>query len=57
MPGVTGVTVSLVPLLARQQLGQRRRRRRASRRGPDTDNNSRFNEVGAGLFLDAWACR
>ena len=49
MPGVTGVDDVARAAARRQQLGQRRRGRRLQA-GPDTDSNSRFNEVGAGYF-------
>jgi predicted permease len=48
-PGVTAVTVSLVPLLA----GNNRSRGVAVQgfvAGPDTDSNSRYNRVGPGYF-------
>ncbi len=48
-PGVTGVTVALVPLLAGNNWGNDVNVQ-GFQSGPDTDNNSRFNEVGAGYF-------
>jgi predicted permease len=48
-PGVTGVTVSLVPLLAGSNWGNDVNVQ-GFQSGPDTDNNSRFNEVGPGYF-------
>ena len=49
IPGVTGVTVSLVPLLAGNNWGNDVAVQ-GFKAGPDTDSNSRFNEVGAGYF-------
>ena len=49
MPGVTGVTTALVPLLAGNNWGNDVDGR-GLQEGPDTDDNSRFNEVGAGYF-------
>jgi len=49
MPGVTGVTTSLVPLLAGSNWGTDVEVE-GFQSGPDIDNNSRFNEVGAGYF-------
>jgi predicted permease len=49
LPGVTGVTVSLVPLLAGSNWGNDVAVQ-GFKAGPDTDNNSRFNEVGPGYF-------
>ena len=49
IPGVTGVTVSLVPLLAGSNWGNDVNVQ-GFQSGPDTDNNSRFNEVGPGYF-------
>jgi predicted permease len=48
-PGVTGVTVALVPLLAGSNWGNDVNVQ-GFQSGPDTDSNSRFNEVGAGYF-------
>jgi predicted permease len=48
-PGVTGVTVSMVPLLAGSNWGNDVNVQ-GFQSGPDTDNNSRFNEVGPGYF-------
>jgi putative ABC transport system permease protein len=49
MPGVTSVTASMVPALSGSNWGSD-----VSVEGfkklPDTDNNARFNEVGAGYF-------
>jgi predicted permease len=49
VPGVTAVTISTVPLLSGSNWGNdvAVQGREA---GPDTDNNSRFNEVGPGYF-------
>jgi len=49
LPGVTGVTASLVPLLAGDNWGSDVDVQ-GFPSGPDVDNNSRFNEVGAGYF-------
>jgi putative ABC transport system permease protein len=49
LPGVTGVTSSLVPLLAGSNWGTDVEVQ-GFQSGPDIDNNSRFNEVGAGYF-------
>jgi len=49
IPGVTGVTSSLVPLLAGSNWGTDVGVQ-GFQRGPDIDSNSRFNEVGAGYF-------
>jgi predicted permease len=49
VPGVTGVTVSLVPLLAGNNWGNDVAVQGFAA-GPDTDSNSRFNEVGPGYF-------
>jgi predicted permease len=49
VPGVTGVTASLVPLLAGNNWGNDVDVE-GFPGGPDVDNNSRFNEVGAGYF-------
>jgi predicted permease len=48
-PGVSGVTVALVPLLAGNNWGNDVNVQ-GFQSGPDTDNNSRYNEVGAGYF-------
>jgi len=48
-PGVTGVTDSLVPLLAGSNWGSDVGVE-GFKAGPDTDSNSRFNEVGPGYF-------
>ena len=49
LPGVTGVTVSLVPLLAGSNWGNDVAVQ-GFKAGPDTESNSRFNEVGPGYF-------
>jgi predicted permease len=49
MPGVTGVTSSLVPLLAGDSWGNDVRVQGFSN-DPDVDHNSRMNEVSAGYF-------
>jgi predicted permease len=49
MPGVTSVTSSSVPLLAGNNWGNSVRVQ-GSPAGPDVDNNSRFNEIGAAYF-------
>ena len=49
VPGVTGVTASLVPLLAGSNWGTDVRVE-GFKSDPDTDNNARFNEVGPGYF-------
>ena len=49
MPGVTGVGASLVPLLAGSNWGSDVNVQ-GFQRGPDTDANSRFNEVNPGYF-------
>jgi predicted permease len=49
MPGVTGVTAALVPLIAGNNWGNDVKVE-GYPTGPDVDNNSRFNEVGAGYF-------
>lgn len=49
IPGVTGVTSSLVPLLAGNNWGNNVHIQGVEE-GPDTDMNSRFNEVGSGYF-------
>jgi predicted permease len=48
-PGVSGVTSGLVPLLAGSNWGNNVFVQ-GFPSGPDVDNNSRFNEVGAGYF-------
>lgn len=49
IPGVTGVTTSMVPLLAGSNWGTDVEVQ-GFQSGPDIDNNSRYNEVGAGYF-------
>ncbi len=49
LPGVTGVTTSLVPLLSGSNWGNDVRVQ-GFNHTPDTDNNSRFNGIGAGYF-------
>ncbi|MEP6573477.1 MAG: ABC transporter permease, partial [Gemmatimonadota bacterium] len=49
VPGVTGVTASLVPLLAGDNWGNDVYVQ-GFQSGPDVDNHSRFNEVDAGYF-------
>jgi len=49
MPGVTGVTSSLVPLIGGDSWGNDVRVQGFSN-DPDVDHNSRMNEVGAGYF-------
>jgi predicted permease len=49
VPGVTGVSSSLVPLLANSNWGSDVSVQ-GFQKGPDTDANSRFNEVGAGYL-------
>jgi len=49
LPGVNGVTSALVPLLAGDNWGSDVQVQ-GFPKGPDVDNNSRFNEVGAGYF-------
>jgi predicted permease len=49
VPGVTGVTSALVPLMAGSNWGTDVHVQ-GYERGPDVDNNSRFNSVGAGYF-------
>lgn len=49
VPGVTGVTTSLVPLLAGDNWGNDVSVQGYAA-GPDTDMNSRYNEVGPGYF-------
>ena len=48
-PGVSGVTLSLVPLLSGSNWGTSVYVQGFAT-GPDVDNNSRYNEVGAGYF-------
>jgi len=49
MPGVTGVTSSLVPILAGDNWGTDVRVQ-GFQSGPDIDSNSRLNRIGAGYF-------
>ena len=49
LPGVTGVTTALVPLLGGSNWGSDVQVE-GFQSGPDIDSNSRFNEVGAGYF-------
>ncbi len=49
MPGVTAVTSSMVPLLAGNNWGESVSVE-GFKKDPDTDDNSRFNSVGAGYF-------
>jgi len=49
LPGVTNVTEALVPLLAGNNWGNDVSVE-GFKKGPDTDANSRYNEVGAGYF-------
>src|SRR4051812_10427900 len=49
VPGVTGVTVALVPLLAGSNWGNDVAVQ-GFEGGPDVDSNARYNEVGAGYF-------
>ncbi len=49
IPGVTGVTTSMVPLLAGSNWGNSVIVQ-GFKAGPDTDTGARFNEVGAGYF-------
>jgi predicted permease len=49
LPGVTAVTASLVPALGGSNWGTDVAVE-GFKKGPDTDDNSRFNEVGAGYF-------
>ena len=49
IPGVTGVTTSLVPLIAGSNWGNSVNVQ-GFKEEPDTDDGSRFNEVGAGYF-------
>jgi predicted permease len=48
-PGVTGVTIAMVPLLSGSNWGTDVSVQ-GFQKGPDTDSNSRFNEIGAGYF-------
>ena len=48
-PGVTGVTVSMVPALSGSNWGSDVAVQ-GFQAGPDTDSNSRYNEVGPGYF-------
>jgi predicted permease len=49
VPGATSVTASLVPLLAGDSWGTSVQVQ-GFHKGPDVDNNSRYNEVGPGYF-------
>ena len=49
VPGVTGVTASIVPLLAGNNWGTGVRVQGFAA-GPDVDNSANYNEVGAGYF-------
>ena len=49
LPGVTGVTTAMVPLLAGSNWGNDVAVQ-GFQAGPDTNSNSRFNEIGAGYF-------
>jgi predicted permease len=49
LPGVTGVTTAIVPILAGNNWGNSVRVQ-GFNAGPDTDTGSRFNEVGPGYF-------
>jgi predicted permease len=49
LPGVNGVTAALVPVLGGSNWGNDVQVQ-GFPSGPDIDNNSRFNEVGAGFF-------
>lgn len=49
IPGVTGVSASIVPLLAGSNWGNGVSVE-GFKRDPDTDNNARFNAVGSGYF-------
>ena len=49
LPGVTGVSAALVPLLSGSNWGNDVRVQ-GFESGPDIDSNSRFNEVGPGYF-------
>ena len=48
-PGATGVTISLVPLVGGSNWGTSVAVQ-GFQSGPDTDDNSRFNEIGPGYF-------
>ncbi len=50
LPGVTGVTALMVPLLAGSNWGNSVRVQGFDDSDPDTDTGSRFNEVGPGYF-------
>jgi predicted permease len=49
LPGVTGVTMSIVPLLSGSNYGSSVAVE-GFKAGPDTDTGSRYNEVGPGYF-------
>ncbi|HET7621484.1 MAG TPA: ADOP family duplicated permease, partial [Gemmatimonadaceae bacterium] len=49
LPGVAGVTEALIPVLSGSNWGTDVSVQ-GFKKGPDTDANSRFNEVGAGYF-------
>ena len=49
IPGVTGVTSSVIPLLGNSNWGTDVHVQGVPE-GPDIDNNSRYNEIGAGYF-------
>ena len=49
LPGVTGVTASLVPILAGNNWGNGVPVE-GFKTGPDIDNGSRYNEIGPGYF-------
>ena len=49
LPGVTGVTASLVPILAGNNWGNGVHVE-GFKTGPDIDNGSRYNEIGPGYF-------
>jgi predicted permease len=49
LPGVTGVTASLVPILSGSNWGSSVRVQ-GFESGPDIDDGARYNEVGAGYF-------
>jgi predicted permease len=49
LPGVNGVTSGMVPLLAGDNWGSDVQVQ-GFPKGPDVDNNSRFNEIGSGYF-------
>ncbi len=50
LPGVTGVTASLVPILSGSNWGNSVRVQGFDDSDPDTNTGSRFNEVGPGYF-------